>query len=221
MANIRLLKGTSSVTRETADGGFIEARGTRDGALFTASVIDGWALEGRIFAANSGSLTTPDTYATAAAANEASMLVDIPDGIIGIPISIEFTISTGTTNLFEILAVASSTLAVGTAGTGPVTIHSTRMDKPHSSRATVWTALNSGGNTTPYTGNYYEFFRDGYPTDATVTGGPATTYRWSAKSSGTYPIIVDGGSITIFSGGAAHTGFCTITWAELPESYIK
>ena len=218
--SVKLTKGVSAVTRDTADGGLITARGTRDGALFTASMIDGWALEGRIFVANSGTLTNPDTYATAAAADEASMLVDIPDGIIGIPIAIEFTVQTGTTAIFEVLAVASSTLAVGTAGTA-LTIYSTRVDAPITSRATAWSALNSGGNTTPYTGNYYEFFRDGYPTDATVTGGPATTYRWSAKSSATFPIIVDGGSITVFSGGAAHTGFCTITWAELPESYIK
>ena len=123
-------------------------------------------------------------------------------------------------NLFEVLAVASNTLAVGTAGNA-LTAYNTRLDSPVKSRATVWGALDSGGNTTPYTGNHFEFFRDGYPTDAAAAGGPATTYRWSVKTSATFPIIVDGGSITVFSGGAAHTGFCTILWAELPESFIK
>lgn len=218
--SVKIIKGTSAVTRDTADGGLITARGTRDGALFTANWIEGLIMEGRCFGANLGTLTSPATFSGAMDATEAEFLVDIPDGTIGIPLSIEFTLSTGTAGLSEMCALASTTLAVGAAGTS-LTAYNLRLDSPISSVATVWGALNSGGNTTPYSGKYIEFFRDGYGTDPSVTGAPSPTYRWYAKNAGYFPILVDGGSFTIFAGEAAATGFITMTWAELPESYIK
>lgn len=218
--SVKFLTGVSSVSRKTADDVLVTGRATRDGALFTADWVDGLILEGRVFGANLGTLTSPATFSGAMVATEAEFVVDIPDGTIGIPLSIEFVLSTGTTGLSEVCAVASSTLAVGTAGTS-LTPYSLRLDQPISSVATVWGALDSGGNTSPYSGNYLEFFRDGYGTDPSVTGTPPPVYRWSAKESGFFPLIVDGGSITIFAGEAASTGFITVTWAELPESYIK
>ncbi len=217
---LKIFTGQAEPTRKTSDGVLINAQGMRDGTLFTAGWIERLTLEGRVFAANLGTLTSPATFAAGMVADEADFLVDIPDGIIGIPISIEYTLQTGTTGVSEVCALASSTLAVGTSGTS-LTVYNVRLDSPIASRATVWGALASGGNTTPYSGNYYEFFRDGYGTDPSVTGTPSPTYRWSAKTSSTFPVIVDGGSITIFHGAAAATGFITVVWAELPESYIK
>ena len=217
---LKVLTGVSSPTRKTSDGVLINAQAMRDGSLFTAGWIERLTLEGRVFAANLGTLTSPATFAASMSADEADFLVDIPDAIIGIPISIEYTLQTGTTGVSEVCAVASSTLAVGTAGTN-LTTYNLRLDSPIASQATVWGALDSAGNTTPYTGNRFEFFRDGYASDASVTGTPSPTYRWSAKTNSTFPVIVDGGSITIFHGAAAATGFITVTWAELPKSYIK
>ncbi len=216
----RLNKGVASVTRETSDVGFIAARGTRDGALFTADWVDGLIMEGRVFGVNNGTLTSPATFSGAMANNEAEIVIDIPDGTIGIPLSIEFTLSTGTTGLSEMVAIASSTLGETSSGAS-LTVYNMRMDAPFSTQATATGSVTTGGNTSPYSGNYIEFFRDGYGTDPSVTGTPPPVYRWSAKKSGFFPIIVDGGSIMVFAGEAASTGFITVTWAELPEGYIK
>ncbi len=218
--SVSFITGASSVTRKGADGAIVTGRSTRDGALFTADWIDGLIMEGRVFGANVGTLTSAATFAAAMVADEADILIDIPDGTIGIPLSIEYTLQTGTAGLSEVCAVASSVLGAASSGDS-LTIYSLRLDQPISSVATATGAITTGGNTTPYSGNYLEFFRDGYATDPSVTGTPSPTYRWSAKTSGFFPIIVDGGSITIFHGAAAATGFITVTWAELPESYIK
>ncbi len=218
--SVKILKGITSPDRETADGGLITAQGTRDGALFTMDWVDRLIMEGRVFGVNNGTLTSPATFSGAMAVDEAEIVIDIPDGTIGIPLSIEFTLSTGTTGLSEMVAIASSVLGATSSGAS-LTVYNMRMDAPYSSQATATGSVITGGNTTPYSGNFIEFFRDGYGTDPSVTGTPPPVYRWSAKNSSFFPIIVDGGSIMIFAGEAASTGFITMTWAELPESYIK
>ncbi|KKN30810.1 hypothetical protein LCGC14_0830180 [marine sediment metagenome] len=217
MANIKLLKGVSSPDRETADGSFISAQSTRDGSLFTADWIDRLVLEGRCFGVNGGEFSSPAEMGGALVVTTADLTIDIPAGFILIPISVEVHIDTITTGITECVALASSALTVST-GTALVA-KNLRLDAPYTSATTCKGACSA--NTTPYSGNYFEFFRAGYPTDASLAGSPEPTYKWQARSNGIGAVVVDGGSISVHVGGSASTAFITVTWAELPESYIK
>ena len=67
MASILLNAAERTAVTRIGEGVNLQARGTRDGALFTASWYEAHALEGRIFGANMGSVTTPLTFLVTAA----------------------------------------------------------------------------------------------------------------------------------------------------------
>lgn len=217
MANIQIKKGVTSVDRDTSDGSFMPARGTRDGALYTADWYDSLMLEGRCFGVNGGVLTDPIQFNGSTSATAADLTIDIPNGFLLIPLSIEVQFETMTTGVCEVFAIASSALTVSTGSA--LTAYNLRLDQPYVSRTTCKGAMSS--NTTPYSGNRIEFMRMGYPTDMSLTTTPQPNFRWSARNQGPGPMIVDGGSISVFAGGTASTGFITVTWVELPENFIK
>lgn len=220
MPSINIKKGVSSVTRETSDGAWMPARGTRDGAVYMASWYDSLSLEGRVFTVNSGTDTSPAEFAGAYNGLSPDLTIDIPKGTIAIPLSIEVVIQTSGATLFEVMALASSTPTAPTVGTVlyPKNI---RIDQNITSVATCYGSIYSTSCTDPHAGDYFEFFRAGYPSDPDVSTTPAPTYRWSARVNGPPPIISNGGSIVVYVGGTTGTGFITATWAELPESFIK
>jgi len=224
MANIQVYKGVSTVRRETADGGYIPARGTRDGAIFSADWYDSLVLEGRVFIAYTGTGATAVAFAGAFDADAGDLAIDIPDGIIAIPLYINAVQSTSSAGTCECIAVASSTLVAATAGQyTAVTAKNMRIDQPIKSKSTCYGSVAAAQMTSPYAGDYFEFYRSGYPTNNVTSTAPTPTYEWSARKNGPPPIIVDGGSLTIYlaAEGATSTGFITAIWAELPESFIK
>lgn len=224
MANIQIFKGVSSVTRESDDGSYMPARGTRDGVLFTADWYDALALEGRCFIVNSGYASSPETYAGAYDADTMDLAIDIPDGIIAIPLYIQVTFETASTGVIEVMALASGVLTAVTAGEfTAIYAKNLRIDQPIKSMSTCYGGVDSNDATDPHSGDYFEFFRSGYPTNVALTKCPTPTYIWSARVNGPPPMIVDGGSICVWANaaGATSTGFITAIWAELPENFIK
>ncbi len=224
MANIQIYKGVSSIRRDGADGAFMPARGTRDGVLFTADWYDSLVLEGRVFIVNNGTDSTAATMAGAYDADAADLAIDIPDGIIAIPLWISCQTETASAGVVEVIALASSTLVSATSGQFTVlTAKNMRVDQPIASKSTCYGSIAAAQSTDPHSGDYFEFYRSGYPTDNSLTTTPTPTYEWSARRNGPPPIIADGGSIVIYlaAAGATSTGFIQCAWAELPESFIK
>jgi len=211
----------------SSDSNQIAVRATRDGSIFTAPWLTALALEGRLYAVNYGEGSTPVAVNAAFAAAEPDLYTYVPDATAIIPvflqISIQDTLAAGAVQ--DIAAVASSTSDATVTGTAQ-TIHNVRTDAPSSSNCTV-SGTVTGAGTSPYTGNYYEFWRPesmAQGDSATVGAGIGPyTWDWSVNTSGVTPIIIGAGSLSIFCSNAAgaQTGFFVQIWAELPESAVN
>ena len=226
MSDLRARAGQTG-PRRISDGNPIELRSTRDGSPFTADWYTALALEGRCFALNHGIATTPVAVNDVFAAAEQDIFINVPDTVAIIPVSIyiaiEDTLAAGAVQ--DIAAVASSVTDATVTGT-TLTIMNVRTDAPLSSscyaRGTV-----TGAGTTPYTGNYYEFWRPaaGAQIDSATAGAGFYDYgwQWSAIDNALSPIIVGTGSLSIYCANAAgaQTIFSGVIWAELPESAIS
>jgi hypothetical protein len=175
------------------------------------------ALEGRVFAGNGGSGTSPITFAGAYSATAHDFGIDVPDGTVIFPVTVEAVIQTSGASLFEVIMMASRTL---TAATGTaVNAIPLRTDAPFASNCTLISASSS--STTAVTTGSYEFYRSGYPTDPDVAGNPNPRYSFSALKEGIAPVITGDGSMNVHVSGTSGTGFVTAIWVELPESAVS
>lgn len=218
MSTLNILAQQQNVRRK-ADGLPIELRGTRDGSPFSADWFTALALEGRVFVANGGTDTSPITFAGAYDPDAADFVIDVPDGTAIIPISIEVNLQVTGASLFEVIMLASRTLAATTSGSA-ITPVALRSDAPISTNTTVTAAVGAAGMTDPNTAGSYEFYRSGYPSDPDVAGNPNPRYAFSALREGVAPVIVGAGSLVVYAAGTGGSGFITAIWAELPESAI-
>jgi hypothetical protein len=197
--------------------------------MFTADWYVALALEGRCFTVNFGEASTPVAVNAVFAADEQDLFIHVPDQTVVIPvfmqIAIQDTLAAGAVQ--DIVAVASS-VSDATVTATPQTIYNKRSDAPFSSNCTA-SGTVTGAGTTPYSGNYDEFWRpeamaqgSSGTIGAGVGAGNAYAWQWSAIEAGAPPIIVGTGSLSLYVSNAAgaQTMFIIATWAELPESAI-
>ena len=228
MSDIRLVTGSSTVTRVTSDGANLRVQGTRDGAIFTADWFLARALEGRMFGANAGTGTTPVTFAGAYDADGMDFHLHVPQGTTVIPVSITAVYdAVGTESTMEIIGLASNTGDGSVTGTAS-TIYNMRMDAPYSSLCTATGAVDAAGATDPNAGNFIEFWRRQRPLTDTVASGEndrhELRFNYSAATEGPPPVIVgsgDSGScLAVYCTAQAGTGFLTVVWVEVPSNSI-
>ncbi len=223
MSELEILAQQQNVARKS-DGQWLPPRGTRDGAMFTADWLTALTLEGRVFGMNgaSGGIgygSSPITFEGVYAATSVDIGLDVPDGTVVIPISIEVNLQTTGGSLFEVFALASRTLQA-TSGATAGTIVPFRTDAPVATNCTGYITDGDVTATDPNTTGSYEFWRSGYPSDPDVALNPNPRYSWSAINDGVGPVIVGPGSLALYVSGTSGVGFATVIWAELPESAI-
>jgi len=223
------IRGVASVTptRVTEDNVFLSPQTTRDGGLITADWVMARSLEGRVFAADTATGTTPDTFNATYSAAEPDLYVYVPSGTLIIPIYIGVGFEdTGTAQVLDVFAIATSTGDSAVTGTAE-TINSLRMDKPITSNCTATSVITAAG-TAPEAGNYVEFWRPymGFGEDAFngSTGWVNNAVHgahWAYNQMGVAPIITGGGALAIYASGQAATGFITAIWVELPSTMVS
>ena len=125
-----------SVTR-VAEGAALQARGTRDGALFVADWYEAHALEGRIFSATFGAVTTPLTFLITLA-NRPDMWIRCPDGTMILPLVETVTLEAfaGTDTEIDIRD-AQNDIGNGTSSAATVGPLNNRTDAPIASVCTA------------------------------------------------------------------------------------
>lgn len=228
MSDARVFAQQMNVGR-TSEGTPIGLRGTRDGAAYVADWYTALVLEGRGFACESGTATTPIVQTDPAGTTDLTkphLWVSVPNNIVMIPtylrITVEDTILTSITA--DAFAVASSVYDAAVTGTA-LTIVNMRTDAPIASLCTALGKVTAAG-TSQSSGNYYEFWRPiGGALIASATagaGGWNYAYEWSAQEACVPPIIVGEGSLGVFDyvETSANTNFMGAQWIELPESVI-
>lgn len=218
--------GYSGVTRQGSDGGIMDLRCARDGVLFTAPWLLAQAMEGRMYSASAGSLTTAITWTGTAACDmtKAAVMIDVPSGTTIIPVSIQLQMEAyGTNAIFECAAHCGSG-GVSAGGTA-VTVTNLRSDAPDTTECTVTSDLTGG---TALTTNICEFWRDGLQvaiTKATAVNNIANKddfkFVWTLAESSAFPIVIGAGQLFVTQGSQAGTGFAKIVWVEIPSTMVS
>jgi hypothetical protein len=214
--------------RVTADGPTLYQQGTRDGAVFSADWLIARMMEGRVFCASAGTVTTPITWDATATIDVTKPIlwVSVPATVAVIPLEITLYMEAfGTNAQFECNAQVG-TGGSRTSGGTALTPTNLRSDKPVTSSCTVY-----GGDSSPVfvgsTTNVSEFWRDGQQFAITKTTASATAaasdpnkFVWRLKDSGYGPIGAGASQIAVHQGSQAGTGFCKMVWVEVPVTSI-
>ena len=209
----------------TADDVYQKVQGTRDGAVWTADWVLARCAEGRVFCANSGTVTTPVTFGAGVIdEDEFDLHIAVPSGTtIGIlSVDVVFEV-VGTVALLEVMAKTGTGSTVG-AGTA-ITPRNLRSDTPYTSNCTV-TAAATVSSGVEITGA--EFFRNCLGKTVTMaTAGvnmasQPRKFTWNHKDAGYIPIVVGatGAACGVFAGAQAGQGFITVVYVEVPSTRI-
>lgn len=218
MADFRLVRAVSSVTRGTDDDQWMALRGTRDGSAFTADWLMALALEGRMFVVNLGTATTPiDLAKTAYDADQPQLVVDVPVNTTIVPVYLEIYLEDSAgTNTEAVWSVSTGAIGAGTSTA--LTPASSKVDGDISTTCSVY-SVYTGNGTAPVAG--FEFARFGYP-HADATTDPAKKFMWSLYQSSIVPVIVGTGALVLHADGTttAPAGFVTAAWVEFPSNQV-
>ena len=214
MTDLNALVNNTSVSRTGL--GWTSLRATPDGALYTTDVGGSLGIEGRIFAANMGLVTTPlATAATTAIVNTTPHAwIRVPDGTAIVPLYARIVVeSQSITTQGEIsLLIAQNDIGNGTssaADAGPINLNTAA---PVTSACTA-RQLATGAATAPT--NPLELTRFSFAASAVNQA-----FEWDARSLGVFAVVRGEGSWAIYIGGNAVNYYAQMVWAELSEADI-
>jgi hypothetical protein len=220
-----LLKGKGRQTfgiSQISEGENQYLRLMRDGSIIKTSWLMSKAIEGKVFAAHAGVLTTPVTFNGTIDAAEPDLLVTVPTGTTIIPVLINVCFEdTGSAAVQDVFAVASNVYDNSVTATAS-TIYNYRTDQAAAgSKCTAYSVVTSTSGTTPESGNFIEFWRpySGFAEDAfnssTSWGNNAVHgSQWHIGDAKVPPIIKGTGSLSVYASAQAGTGFITAVWVE-------
>ena len=215
MSDIRLFAAERASVARTSEGNLIAVRGTRDGAVFTADWYEAHALEGRVFGANMGSVTTPLTFLITLA-NRPDAWIRVPDNTMILPLSVHVVLEAATGTATETdVRIAQNDIGNGTSSAATVGPVSMRTDAPVTSNCVARQLAT--GDTTAET-NPMSVWRQTVIT-ASAAGNDAVSQQHITRADMGYPVLVGPATIEVFVAATTTqaTGFVIITWVEFPE----
>jgi hypothetical protein len=224
MSDMRIIPVTASPTRLQGDGGFLPARGTRDGAMFVSDWKQSLIMEGRGYIVNVGAVSTPITGGGAGTVldpTEPEFAIAVPSGTAIMPIRIHVQAQTPLlatdADESEILIGVDRTQVI-TGGTATSeTIFNLRTDNPRASSCTATSAYTADSTSTLSLG--IELARSVIVGDVQSAVAVLYTKHELLYEPVTVPIIMGPATLVGFWGGTVATpGFAEITWVELPST---
>ena len=215
MADPFVISSTTLTPLRVANGVTQNARGTRDGALFTADWKQALVMEGRVWVANMGSVTTPLTFLVTAA-NRPDAWLRMPSATAVIPLRVEAVLEAAAGTVTELdLRMAYNDIGNGT-----------------SSAATVGPVNYSPNNAGALTSAVIP--RQLATADTTAETTPISIHRVTfplAQATGLVPyvdlfepivcpILIGPATLELFIAATTTqaTGFVQMIWAELPST---
>lgn len=223
MSNPGTRVGALSPSRETSDGQNDKYfRLNRDGSLYVVDHFESLAEQGRVFASNHGTLTTPLTF-LALATNRPDAWIRNPSasGVFAKPMRIKVALEAAAGTVTEIeVRLSKNDIGNGTstaASLGPV---STRTDSGYTA-ACIPRHLATGdttAETTPVT-----LWRSSYPfAQATAEGNDPLGFEITREMLGN-PVMDENSSLIVFISATTTqaTGFVVFQWAEVPVNDLS
>lgn len=216
MSDIKGLPKVKSPARNTADSDTMTLlRCTRDGTLFTADYFESLAMQGRIFSANMGTVTTPLTFLITAA-NRPDAWIRVPSGTAILPIKATVVLESAAGTVTEIdVRIAQNDIGNGTSSAADVGPRAHRTDAPLASLCTARQLAT--GDTTAET-NPLSIYRRTYAR-ADEAGIDWRGIEVTRELMG-YPLLLGAATWEVFvaATGTQATGYVVLTWAELPST---
>ena len=223
MTDMRLWAAQSTIGR-TADGQWIGARATRDGALFTAPWFQALVFEGRVFAGHAGTVTTGIAGHAAIDADQPEFAIRATsDNLRILPLHLQAHAESGSTTLgVHELMYAASNIDVGAGTSVAVTEFNMNLASSRAASAVALSTYSANGTDPLTSGNYIELGRSSglLDSDAATSGLKGLDLVISAADF-PMPVIAGTGSIVGYGGGS--TGavfFFTGVWAEFDTNEI-
>lgn len=225
MSDIRVYTGQSTVSRAATDGKLVGARGTRDGGLVTVPWELALIMEGKVFGASAGTVTTGIAGHAAADADQPEVAIRLTtNAVVVLPLFLEagcqsFETTLGIHGVF--FAVSNIDVANGTSSAlTPLNL------ALYSANATTVTARHtySGNGTDPLTaGNFVELGRaaGNFDSDA-ATSGIAGLRLVLNGTTDALPLCASTGSILGYGeGGTTANFFFNLRWAEFTSTEMN
>jgi len=203
-----------SVTR-VSEGAQLQLRGMRDGALITSNWYDAHAMEGRVFGATMGSVTTPLTFLITLA-NRPDAWIRVPDGTMILPLHAIVVLEdyAGTDTEIDV-RIAQNDIGNGTSSAATVGPLNMRTDAPVTSNCVARQLAT--GDTTAET-NPMTVFRHQVST-ANAAGNDAAGQLVITREMMGYPVLVGASTWEIFIAATTTqaTGYVVMSWIEFAE----
>jgi hypothetical protein len=179
----------------------------RRGELVGLDFITQASMDGRVFVANAGTLSSPATWTATAGIDITKPVLNIgvPSGTTIIPVEIVLLYETfGTIALMECMAAIGTGGIVGGTAVTPTNL---RSDAPNTSTCSVY---KLGTASTGPTVNLGEFWRDGR--QKVITTGTIVAHFT--------PVCVGPAQLFICQGSQGGTGFCKFVYIEIPTPSV-
>lgn len=200
----------------SGDNTWVAAHLDRFGNLYSAPAELGYAIDGRLFGANFGSVTTPLATAatTAIVAQQPQAWLRIPDNTAVMPLSVNFTVeATGATTQGEVsICIAQNDVGNGTSTAGPTPVN-LNTSNPRASLVTARSLATA--NVTAET-NLVELQRFSFAASAVNQ-----SFSWNARQL-VIPLVLRGpASFLIYIGGNAVNFYAQVQWLEFTEQALS
>ena len=214
MTDLRVMANVTP-GRATSDGNWMAARALRDGTLSVADFALVASMEGRVFAANMGVVTSPvTTAATTAITNTiAHAWIRVPDGTVAFPLYASLVIesSAATTQIEGSILTCNND--IGTSGAaaavGPVALN-----QQAGVTSSCFARQLATASTAPTT-----------PIELTRFSAAASAvnqrFEWNAQETLSFPVVRGAGTWAIYLGGNAVVYYDQMVWAEDPENFVS
>ncbi len=193
-------------------------RAARDGAPIVLPWHQALVMQGVVFGAQAGTVSTPIAGHAAIDADQPELAAYFATGVAVLPLSARLSMETGATTLAQggmLIAFSNINVGAGTS-TAATAVNLNQLAITATSGAAA--AAYTGNGTDPLTaGNFLDLARVSTIIDSDVAGGSwPPTLKWSAMDD-IIPIMGLACSFLAYGEAAANTLFGTLIWAELPE----
>ncbi len=209
---LRILGQTTSKSR-VGNGAHVAVQGLRDGTIPVVDWVAACAIEGKLFQANHGTITTPIAF-IAYDADRPDFALDVPSGSAAFLAKIQVYLEDSAGTDTEIIATTSNNLC-GAATSTAITPVSTRRNSGVTSSCSAYGTYTANATLPTST---LEFWRQGNPFADTVGG---RMYEWKYSDGNPQLLIGTAGlQIHVSATTTQAAGFIKVCWVELLSTEI-
>lgn len=220
-----LLKGVTGVRpdRTSRDGKQFPLRVQRDGSPVVMDWVHALCAEGRVYSINMGTADTAISWSNSAFdADQPDLVVDVPDGIIAIPLYYNVNVVASGAAVYRTSLIVSPTSVLDATACAytAITPINVRLGNPRTtSSCKAAHSVTVNGND-PTSGAIW-LLEAGNQGDIDAIA-LSSSFSWSINDCAYLPMVEDRGSIVAYTfNGTSGSGFAQLVWAEVEKEAFR